>query len=214
MKSDIIEIGEPKIKDLNIETLDFNDVGNSKRLPSVNFGGGIELLMNDKKKTSMEKSGMSSDIDLGDINELENELNDLSQMEKQTEKSKGKSRSSLFSSMLNTSSGVKLNDNETFDDNNSIRDDIPTIRIGKETARDVEETKTWDGFQKFNDIPLDPVKNISTNPSLSKEELLREKFKYLRRLEELESKGVKLSKKYTLNFILTTGKRFYHLSTN
>ena len=45
--------------------------------PSVNFGGGIELLMNDKRKSDSSKDP-SADIDLGDLTELENELNDLS----------------------------------------------------------------------------------------------------------------------------------------
>jgi hypothetical protein len=35
-------------------------------------------------------------------------------------------------------------------------------------------------------------------PKMSKEELLREKFKYIRKLEALEKKGVELSKKYTM----------------
>jgi UDP-glucose 4-epimerase len=40
----------------------------------TNFGGGIELLMNEKK---MDHSGPTSDIDIEDLNNLENELNDL-----------------------------------------------------------------------------------------------------------------------------------------
>ena len=35
--------------------------------PSVNFGGGIELLMNEKKKTG---GGSSADIGLGELSEL------------------------------------------------------------------------------------------------------------------------------------------------
>jgi hypothetical protein len=34
--------------------------------PSVNFGGGIELLMNDKKRSDGKKSP-ANDIDLGDL---------------------------------------------------------------------------------------------------------------------------------------------------
>ena len=44
--------------------------------PSVNFGGGIELLMNDKQKKPSSKG--ASDIGLDDINSLEAELNELS----------------------------------------------------------------------------------------------------------------------------------------
>ena len=38
------------------------------------FGGGVELLMNDKKQ---KKNEQTSDIDIEDLNNLENELNDL-----------------------------------------------------------------------------------------------------------------------------------------
>jgi len=39
---------------------------------------------------------------------------------------------------------------------------------------------------------------MSNEPKLTKEELLREKFKFLRKLDALEKKGVELTKKYTM----------------
>ena len=62
---------------MEITELDFNDNdfgGNGGFGKSTNFGGGLELLMNDKIK---ESSRPTSDIDLDDLNKLENELNDL-----------------------------------------------------------------------------------------------------------------------------------------
>ena len=176
-------------------------LGNSsKKSGNVNFGGGIELLMNEKRKEGPSKNP-STDIDLGDINELENELNELSAPEKSY--SSGLSKSNLFKNMLSGNAPMKLN--STFDEHddevNSIIDTSPgpSIKIGQETAKDnTSQNKTWDGFQKFNDIPVDPTKSIPLHPVLNKEDLLREKFKFLRKLEELESKGVKLSKKYTM----------------
>ena len=41
--------------------------------PSVNFGGGIELLMNDKVKSSGESSN-GGDINLDDLDDLEDKL--------------------------------------------------------------------------------------------------------------------------------------------
>jgi hypothetical protein len=71
--------------------------------------------------------------------------------------------------------------------------------IGKSTAESANSNnKTWDGFDKFNNIPLNPDKKISTHPQITKEETLREKFKFLRKLEALEKKGVELSKKYSM----------------
>ena len=62
---------------IELSNLDFNDEisHHSSGLKSTNFGGGIELLMNDKVK---EGTKLSSDIDIEDLNNLENELNNLS----------------------------------------------------------------------------------------------------------------------------------------
>jgi hypothetical protein len=168
--SDILEITE----------LDFNDNswGETK---SANFGGGLELLMNDKIK---ENSHSSSDINLDDLNNLENELNNLVD---DTPTNSYKPKSDLF-----TKPSV------------SFSDETSSIKIGGDsniglgTAQTESETKTWDGYGKFNNIPVNPDKQISMEPKLSKEDMLREKFKYLRKLEGLEKKGVELSKKYTM----------------
>ena len=74
-----------------------------------------------------------------------------------------------------------------------------TNNIGKATVDKNEEKKTWDGYGKFKDIPMDPDKNINVQPQMTKEDLLKEKFKYLRKLEDLEKKGASLSKKYNMD---------------
>lgn len=141
--SDIIEISE----------LNFND-DNFRPTKGGNFGGGLELLMNDKVK---ETSNMSSDIDLEDLNNLENELNELSQdMPSQTFKSK--------SDIFNMGG---MNGNNSFDDNNNninnVRfNDEPSIGLGASAAESLEDTKTWDGYGKFNNIPLNPDKHVNS----------------------------------------------------
>ena len=58
---------------IELSTLDLdNNISFGSTPRSSNFGSGIELLMNDKIKDKP-----SSDIDLDDLNNLENELNDL-----------------------------------------------------------------------------------------------------------------------------------------
>ena len=47
---------------------------NNSNQPSVNFGPGLELLMNDKKIAASS----STKVDVSDLDNLENELNDLS----------------------------------------------------------------------------------------------------------------------------------------
>ena len=74
----------------------------------------------------------------------------------------------------------------------------PVFKLNKDDGKK-ENTKTWDGYSKANDIPVDPTKNIPTKPKLSQEDTLKEKFKYLRKLEVLEQKGVTLSKNIQWN---------------
>jgi hypothetical protein len=191
--NDIIEISE----------LNFND-DNFKPSKGGNFGGGLELLMNDKVK---DISKGSSDIDLDDLNNLENELNDLAQ---DIPSQSFRSKSDIFSL------GSNNNDNggNNFDDfgdsfggggsaNNVRFNDEPSIGLGASAAESLDDSKTWDGYGKFNNVPLNPDKHVQSGPQLSKEEILREKFKYLRKLEALEKKGVELSKKYNMESSLT-----------
>jgi hypothetical protein len=179
MDNDIIDIS------MNFDKLD-NNFGRSQS----NFGGGIELLMNGNKPSLQ---GPPSDIDIEDLNNLENELNDLAN---ETTPITNTFESGLF--------GVKTN----YDDKSYVRfDEEPSIHIfddkkpnlGESTANTSSEAKTWDGYGKFNNIPVNPDQRMSNEPKLSKDEMLREKFKYLRKLEALEKKGVELTKKYNMD---------------
>ena len=166
--ADIMEITE-----LNFDNNDFGK--------SSNFGGGLELLMNDRVK---ENNKPTSDIELDDLNNLENELNNLVE---EIPPNSFKPKSDFFSK-------PSVSFEEPFDkfgsDNNAS--------LGQSTSQTENESKTWDGFSKFNNIPLNPDKAIPLEQKMSRDEMLREKFKYLRRLEGLEKKGVELSKKYNM----------------
>ena len=74
---DIDTIGSIPVITLNKDDTK-SDMANkyTSNKPSVNFGGGIELLMNDKRRS--DNKSPSADIDLGDILKLEEELNELS----------------------------------------------------------------------------------------------------------------------------------------
>lgn len=183
MNSDIIELSN----------LDYNDNFNNNSMKSSNFGGGIELLMNDKVR---EGTRPSSDIDIEDLNNLENELNNLSDIHVKNTYS---AKSDLFNPSINTSNDKFSGNGEEIEDKHFVRfDDVPNI--AQFTAETEDEKKTWDGYGKFNNIPMNPDKNpIQQQPQMSKEETLREKFKFLRKLEALEKKGVELSKKYSMD---------------
>jgi len=185
--NDIIEISELDLNDDNFRP---------SRMSSGlgNFGGGLELLMNDKVSNSNKPT---SDIDLDDLNNLENELNELSEdIPRQTFNAK----SDMFSSQ-----NINFDDSDTkhsvrFTEEPSIGTDTNTSSF---EALDPNDNKTWDGYGKFNNVPLNPDKHVHSGPQMTKEELLREKFKYLRKLEALEKKGVELSKKYNMESSLS-----------
>jgi hypothetical protein len=191
----------------NIPTINLND-SNFNTRPSVNFGGGIELLMNDKVRKGEGKNTPVTDIDLGDLNDLEDELNNLVEEPKSAP---SVSKSGLFNSSF--FSGIKLNSSDK--DNVSIGsivsvNDAPGI--GKATASSAQnESKTWDGFTKFNNVPINPDKVLPDKPKLSPEETLLEKFKVLRKLEEIERKGAKLTKKYSMESSLAEMQGEYEM---
>ena len=150
------------------------------KLSSSSCGGGLELLMNEKIKDN------SKHHELEDINNLENELNNLTEDTNISSKSFD-FKSDIFNTKSINTSHVKFEDKKE------------DINLGKSTASTEADNKTWDGFTKFNNIPLNPDKPVPQTPQLSKEELLKEKFKYLRKLEALEAKGVTLTKKYNMD---------------
>jgi hypothetical protein len=210
------------IINLNLDTpiINLNDStpssGSFNSRPSVNFGGGIELLMNDKRlNTDSSKKSSSLDIDLGDLNDLEQELNNLVEEPKSTPKisKSGLFNSSIFGGGGSGGSSMKLNmepDNVSMGSIVSVNDSPPLI--GKATASSAQnDHKTWDGFTKFNNVPVNPDKALPDRPKLSPEETLLEKFKVLRKLEEIERKGAKLTKKYSMESSLSEMQGEYEM---
>ena len=166
----------------------------SNELPSMSFGGGIELLMNDKKKgTGATASG---DIGIGELSTLENELNNLAD-----DVNDKTFVNSLEKNKPDTVSNIAESFNVKFDDLKINKES----NLGKKTADAYQDSKTWDGFGKFSSVP------VQSEPQLTKDELIREKFKYLRRLEDLESKGATLTKKYNMDSPLSEMQGEYEM---
>jgi hypothetical protein len=142
----------------------------------TNFGGGVELLMNDRKKES------NANIDIEDLNNLESELNDLANI----------NTSGFSLPVFANTDSLYEKPSVKFSDSSS------SSGVGAATAESTKDNKTWDGYGKFNNIPVNPDQSGPSGPPLNKDEMLREKFKFLRKLEALEKKGVDLTKKYTM----------------
>jgi hypothetical protein len=201
---DNFQIPEFKINDSDVEEI-------ISKKPSANFGGGIELLMNGKNITDKKTS---TSIDIEDITSLENELNDLTD----TNTSKQFDEKLKLNTTIDSDNKKEINYNQStsankksifgglFGDskNNGANvkpvtknNDNDAANLGKSTAN-MNENKTWDGFGKFNNVPIN-LDKVQEKPELTKEEELKEKFKYLRKLEDLERKGVSLSKRYNMD---------------
>lgn len=152
--------------------------------PSTNFGGGIELLMNGKKKA--QSSASSTNIHIDDLNNLEEELNALSQ------DAIGDDRA--FGLQEDAKPFV------SFDEEPSVRilaDDYP--EVGSSTANIQQNNRTWDGYGQFNNIPMNPDANVPSGPQLSDKETRIQKLKYVKLLEKLEKQGYELTKKYNMD---------------
>ena len=184
MNNDIIDLN-------NNEEIIINLDNDNKQ--SVNFGSGIELLMNDKKKNNKNDDL----INLNDINDLEKELNDYSLDENHKINLNNENN---YTSKNNTEkkNETPLNDNNTF--NISKNDNLGNSMI-----------KEKNNFFKnsLDDIVINPDKVVA--PKKTEEELLKEKFVLLRKLENLEDKGIRLSKKYTIDSNYNEMKGEYEL---
>ena len=179
---EVIDIG---LNDLEPISLNFGDDMSSGPKPSVNFGSGIELLMNDKKKTASS----NVNIDLGELDQLENELNELSGIS--SGGSKGNSYSASSSSETKTLSGFASNlfgfGNSSSQKPNTNNNEKTDSKIGSATAESIGNNKTWDGFTKVNDIPFD---KSSSSAKMTDREKRRKKRAMIKKLEEWYEKGL------------------------
>ncbi len=201
---------------IDLGSLDIGDGGSGGR-KSSNFGGGLELLMNDRFKSGGDKNA-STNIHLDDITSLEDDLRDMDSSS--SSRNVKEMRSDLFGSG-SSSSSFHVNKHDSL--SNSIGgsssgglngDDTNgggggNGGIGASTALFDDEKPTWDGFGKFSNVPFHPDVPIDSQPQLTKEELLREKFKYIKKLEDLEKKGIRLTKKYDMESSLSEMKGEY-----
>lgn len=178
---------------------------------SVNCGPGLDLLINKKKIHNGVTA--TSEINLSELEGLDNPINTKSINTKSIgTKSIGTksiggidlSKSSMFSDTSKTSPDIKLN-----------IEPVPDIPINLGTAsKSHVDGETWDGFKKFNEIPVDPTAFAPEKPKLSVEEELRLKFSFIRKLEALEKQGITVSRKYTMDDKLAEMQGEYEMIKN
>jgi hypothetical protein len=160
--------------------------------PSVNFGGGIELLMNEKKRSS---SNASMKIDLDELDNLEKELNDLSgvkpvnvpQESSKTIGGLGNSFGNFFGFGKDSSKSVNLEPTDS--------------GVGQATAESVNNTsKTWDGFTKIGTEIPKSSSSSGSSANMTERERRRKKRMMIKKLEDWYEKGtIKNSSRFTMD---------------
>jgi len=174
---EVIDIG---LTDL--EPVSFNLEENNQ--PSVNFGPGLEFLMNDKKISA----NSSTKVDIEDLNQLESELNDLSKTNDNTQSTESSSTLGGISNLFNFSKKEEKSDEPI----GNLHDH--SSNLGSATSDSIGNTKSWDGFVKTNEVPLS-----SSGSKMNEREKRRKKRAMIKKLDEWFEKGLT---KHNSNFNL------------
>ncbi len=156
-----------EVIDLNLEPVSIN-IGETK---TMNFGSGIELLMNDK----MKSQSLSTNIDLGEVDKLESELNELSSANMST------TPSTETKSFL----GYSVSDTPI-----NIHSETTDSKLGGATIGSIGNTKTWDGFSKMNEVPVAGGGGGGGSMGLNEREKRRKKRIMIKNLEQWHEKGI------------------------
>ena len=179
---EIIDIGLGDMDPTPI-TLNLHDDFEPK---SVNFGGGIEMFMNDDQRSN----GKQVNVDFSDLDKLESQLNQLSSSAPaassdslfgETTKSISGMASSIFGFGSSSEPSAKSS-NSGYEHNDS--------KLGQSTTSGLGNTKTWDGFTKVGDIPpSNGYSRPSTTNNMSDREKRRKKREMIKKLEEWYESG-------------------------
>ena len=197
-----IEGGTIKLK--NLPPLETVGAPISER-KSVNFGPGADLFMNQGRNS--KSNSPKSDINLNELKSL-----DLLEASSAPKKSLSAARNVMLNSPVTPAGSETIEPTIKLNIGSPTKNASPT---NKPNLGNLDESKnkneTWDGYKKFNNIPVNPVTEVPEKPKMSAEQILKEKFNYIRRLEALDKKGVSISKKYTMEDSLDEMKGEYEM---
>ena len=180
---EIIDIGLGDLDPTPI-TLNLRDEVLENEPKSVNFGGGMEMFMNDEQRSN----GKQVSVDFSDLDKLESQLNQLSSSAPSADKSGG----SLFGETTKSLSGLfgfgKSNGDASAKSTDGY--EKSDSKLGQSTTSSLGNTKTWDGFTKVGDIPpSNGYSKPSTTNNMSDREKRRKKREMIKKLEEWYESG-------------------------
>ena len=185
---EVIDIGLSDLEPVSFNLQDDTPSENNSNQPSVNFGPGLELLMNDKKIAASS----STKVDVSDLDNLENELNDLSRNVESVEPTE--SYSSSLGGLGNLFNFSKSSDLPREKEEIKKLHETPS-GVGSATVDSIGQTKTWGGFTKTNEVPP-----VSSSSKMSDREKRRKKRAMIKKLDEWYEKGlIKHNSRFTLD---------------
>jgi hypothetical protein len=189
---EIIDLG---INELEPLSLNLNEPSNK---PTVNFGGGIELLMNDKKKSSS-----SMNLNLGELDNLENELNEITGNlpNKTNTNTNTNTNNSTFVNFASNLFGIGGNEPTESSKKVSLNidEDNNDSNLGNATRESIGNNKTWDGYPKMSDVPPSNNSNSffsssssssSSSTKLNDRDRRRKQRMMIKKMDEWYEKGL------------------------
>jgi len=168
----------------DLEPINISIGGSEPPRQTSSLGEGMELLMNDKKSVDTSRTK----IDLGELDKLEEELNDLSSININTDHTsnnpdfKKVDTNNSFGGFAKSMFGLNENKNvEPVTGNDS--------KLGSSTAESMgTHSKTWDGFTKLSGMGGDSKHSASNN--MTDREKRRKKRMMLKHLDDWHEKGI------------------------
>lgn len=179
-----------KENEISLDDLDNFDKLDSQQVSKKNESSG----KHDFRKNQVSPMPMKINVDDDVASIGASSMNDL--FDKPNEPAnESKNESKGFMSLFGLGSNTQVNKEGSSQPSQPSQEQGNTPSLGRSTANVQEDH----GIPTFKDIPIHPDMDTHVSkPKRSHEETLREKFKYLRKLEELENRGVKLTKHYSM----------------
>jgi hypothetical protein len=186
---EVIDLGLDNLEPISLNLNDdFTDkgAGSGSGTGASSFGGGLEFLMNDKKISSNTSSSNNINIDLGELDNLEKELNDLSSGTTKTINTGGSGSTKSIGGFSGFGNFFGFGGGKSEPAAAAAPPAVDTdSNLGHATSDSMGNTKTWDGYSKVNEVPLPSTKN----PSMTDRERRRKKRAMIKKLEEWYEKG-------------------------
>jgi hypothetical protein len=189
MSSNVIELSDlPPIDDIAMNSSSGADA------PS-NFG--LDFLMNPNAKSLGDSGSYNKNEPLDNLDDLENELNALSNPEQNSSNTHDVSELFKTSDVSISDSkappiSVSPTSNQDAGKFNVKFNSTENINVGTKN-----NSETWDGYSStFNNVPLNPEAPVNDEPKKTKEQLFRDKQDLLIKIRKQERKGIVFSQSY------------------